>query len=762
MIADEETNHNKLKSTATTVVLNDQFMKDDQQIVIGTSTITVFSRITVSTLLSYITAIDKSQQRLTINKDGYIRENAEVIKTGDQLIVSAEDNKHEFKYRLVVENIPDVEDYWQPTLYNHIDTTVNANTPVFPNFRVSITDTRYSNLIEQRKEHYAISNRANDPSVKDSPLVFTTKDVWFYGNAINQAIADVHAHGGGYVVIPKLGSRNKEGCYYTGAINLLSNVNLVISQNAKLLFMRNPTNNYYPIVLTSYEGNDLYNFSPCIYALHQSNIAITGSGQLDGQEDMWNWRPWKKGYWGTQRVDDPSITTNYGNNGRLNQANFYNVPVNERVFTDDGKVPKYIGFTNDSQQQPELKSTQPLKSSFRPNFIEFNYCTNILIDGITIRNTPFWQVHPLNSENILIRNIDIYSNRTTDFETHGWNNDDGIDPESCQNVVLERNQVTVSDDGVAIKAGRNNDGRLRRHPCENIIIRDSVYRNDGGGSAAISIGSEMSAGVKNIFIQHNMFGGKGLIYLLKVKTNEIRGGYVRNVFIRDCEVQNTSISLVQLDSHYRETVPFEHADKFNPQIDGIFLDNITTTAGIKPAKSFIDFASAVSRSPIRNVHYRNVIYHTSNLSNINNLFADTTFIADFTLDNVKVINSATGRSNSYNTVPLKLSASYLTIVRHGDVSKRVITEAMPVKLKNDEKFYFSGTVDRNTELSKLKIAVFLDRDNQPLKVKLNQNGTFSSDYIKFDDQQYWFAGVHYLSVNLQSSINCNTFVYKII
>lgn len=760
MVISKCTRQNKEKSTSTTVVLNKKLIRSKRRISIGTATIKILSKMVVDDLLNSIMAVDGSTQYLTVYQNKCIKQGSENICTGDYLKVKAEDNEHIFKYYLIVQVTDKDDSFWNSDLYDEIDSTVNTNMPVFPNFYIDITSSKYDQLIEQRKEYYAVGNEANNPACKDSPLVFDSKMIWYYGNVINQAIADVHANGGGYVIIPELGSRNNKGIYYTGAVNLLSNVNLVIKQGATLRFMRNQTNEYYPIVLTSYEGNDLYNFSPYIYAIHQQNIAITGNGLLDGQEDMWNWRPWKKGYWQTDWVDNPSVKTDYGENGYLNQGNFNNVPVENRIFTDDGKAPKFIGFPNDSQQKINLSGKLFLKSSFRPNFIEFNYCTNILVDGLKIRNTPFWQVHPLNSKNILIRNIDIYSNRTIGFETHGWNNDDGIDPESCQNVVLERNYVTVSDDGVAIKAGRNNDGRLRREPCKNVIIRHSSYRNDGGGSAAISIGSEMSAGVKNVFIHDNIFGGKGLIYLLKVKTNEIRGGYVSDIYIRNCTVKDISISLVQLDSHYRETVPFEHADKFDPQINGIFLDNITTATNLKPSKSFIDIASAVPRSPIRNIHYRNIVYHMMNIVESDRIFENTRFVADFTLKKVKVIDSTTGKSKVYNTKELNLTDAFLNLKENNNFVRKNIAESKPIKLYQDEQFYFCGVIDK--KLKQTKVSLFVDREKSPLKLRFNCDGTFTSNYIKFDDSQYWFRGTHYLAVNLQNGFNCNTLVYRFI
>jgi hypothetical protein len=283
---------------------------------------------------------------------------------------------------------------------------------------------------------------------------------------------------------------------------------------------------------------------------------VSGGGTLDGQEDMWNWRPWKKGYWGEPWVDDRGLDASYGQQGVLNQMNWADVPIEQRVFTDDGRQPG------------------TMRSAFRPSFIQPNHSTNVLIEDVRIRNTPFWTVHLLNSRNVLVRGLDIYSNKATGYEARGWNNDDGINPESSRNVVLENNHVSVSDDGTAIKAGRNRNGREHRAPSERIIIRDSVYQNDSANSAAVSVGSEMSGSVRDVFIHDNRFGGTGMAVALKFKTNAYRGGVVENIYLRDSVLENTTTSLVELNANYSETVPLPNADLFNPTIRDIFVDRV--------------------------------------------------------------------------------------------------------------------------------------------------------------------------------------------
>ena len=301
---------------------------------------------------------------------------------------------------------------------------------------------------------------------------------------------------------------------------------------------------------------------------------------------------------------------------------------------------------------PPPADAKPMPSTFRPSFIGPYDSTNVLIEDIKIRNTPFWIVHPVSSTNVLIRDLDIYSDKTKDFETGGWNNDDGLDPESSKNVVLERNHVTVSDDGGAIKAGRNVNGREHRAPSEDIIIRHSVYNNDGGGSAAVSMGSEMSGSIRNVFIHDNEFGGPGLSLAMKIKTNSNRGGVVENIYMRDCVLKKAISGMVQFDGNYSETVPFPNADIYNPTIRNIYLDNVDTAPDMTPGKTTFQFSSAASRSPVENVYYRNSDFYTT--STLGSAFSRNKNIKNFVVQDVSFVNPSSGARTVYNTTPLNL------------------------------------------------------------------------------------------------------------
>lgn len=734
---------------------------------VGTSTITVRERAGVGQVTARLTASDGSRQHLSIVDDDGHTKRTGVIAVGDRLLVTAEDRRTTGSYSFAIAD-PGAEQrdgvYWNADRYAGIDRRVNASTPVFPDRRCDVTSHRYAHLVRRVTETYYVGNEAGDPAVKTSPLVSASQQVWYYTDAITAAIADCHRAGGGIVVVPAHGSRNADGAYYSGAITLLSTVNLRVEPGAVVKFMRTKTNEFYPVVLTSYEGTDLYSFSPLIYALNQTNIAVTGGGLLDGQEDMWNWRPWKKGYWGEPTVENKDTTAPYGNNGVLNAMNFADLPITERIFSDDGHLPATIPVVdgNKVRHVPPPASARPLPSTFRPSFIQPYGSRNVLIEDVKIRNTPFWIVHPVSSTNVLVRELDIYSDKTKDFEAGGWNNDDGLDPESSRYVVLERNHVTVSDDGVAVKAGRNVNGRLHRAPSEDIIVRDSVFGNDGGGSAAISTGSEMSAGSRNLFVHDNEFGGPGLSLLLKIKTNANRGGYVENIYVRRSLLRSAISGMVQFDGNYPETVPFPNADVFNPTIRNVYLDDIDTAPGMTPGRTTFQMSSAASRSPVENVYYRDSEFHTT--STLEAGFSRNKNIRNFVVENVTYIDPATQRRTVYQTTPLNLLDATTAVTATGtSTSLRAAPDLVtPVPAAT---FTVHGKVDLAAYPSFVHtgtIRVFVDRAETAVPATLDPDGTFHSGPITLDDDQSWYSDRHYVAVNLHDGINMNTSVYQVV
>jgi polygalacturonase len=306
--------------------------------------------------------------------------------------------------------------------------------------------------------------------------------------ALRAAIDACHVAGGGRVVVPP-------GDFLTGPIRLLSNVNLHVSGGATLRFSTDPSR-YLPVVLTRWEGVELMNYSPLVYALDAENIAVTGAGTLDGQADAARWWPWKSKSGPESQTPDRD---------RLFRQAEEGVPVGQRIYG----AGHYL----------------------RPSFLEPYRCRNVLIEGVTIRNAPFWVIHPVLSTNVTVRNVTVVS--------LGPNND-GCDPESSSDVLIENTLFDTGDDCIAIKSGRNADGRRLAVPAERIVVRGCRMRAGHGG---VTVGSEISGGVRDVFAEHNTMSSPNLERGLRIKTNHRRGGIVENVFMRDTDIGDVGTAI---------------------------------------------------------------------------------------------------------------------------------------------------------------------------------------------------------------------------
>jgi polygalacturonase len=321
--------------------------------------------------------------------------------------------------------------------------------------------------------------------------------------AFVKAIAACANNGGGMVVVPP-------GTFLTGPIHLRSNVNLRVQEGATIRFFRDPAK-YLPLVFTRWEGVECMNYSPLIYAFGQENIAVTGKGTLDGQASDEYWWPWK----GSEDHGwKEGLPDQRAGRKKLFAMGEEGVPVQERRFGE--------GFF------------------LRPSFIQPYKCRNILIEGVSIVNSPMWEIHPVLSQNITVRDVHI--------DTHGPNND-GCNPESCTDVLIEDSFFDTGDDCIAIKAGRNNDGRRVNTPSQNIVIRRCTFKDGHGG---VTIGSEMSGGVRNVFAEGCEFESPVLYSALRIKTNAVRGGTVENIYLRDMHVRLVGRAAVDIDLFYEE------------------------------------------------------------------------------------------------------------------------------------------------------------------------------------------------------------------
>jgi polygalacturonase len=336
--------------------------------------------------------------------------------------------------------------------------------------------------------------------------------------AIAAAIAACHAAGGGRVVVPA-------GEWITGPVRLLSNVELHLHAGATLRFDPDPAR-YLPVVLTRFEGMEFMNYSPLIVALDAENIAVTGKGTLDGGASAEAWWPWK-GKSGT------TPNQKAGRN-RLVQQVADGVPVAERVYGD--------GFY------------------LRPNFLQPQRCTGVLIEGVTITNAPMWVIHPLLCTNVTIRGVTV--------KTLGPNND-GCNPECCRDVLIEGCTFETGDDCIAIKSGRNDDGRRVGVPCENIVIRDCTMKDGHGG---VTMGSEVSGDVRNVFVSNCRLDSPHLDRAFRFKSNAVRGGVIENIHIRDTTIGRVAKAVLGIEFDYDEGADGPH----RPVLRNVSIERVTS------------------------------------------------------------------------------------------------------------------------------------------------------------------------------------------
>ena len=363
-------------------------------------------------------------------------------------------------------------------------------------------------------------------------------------DAFRQAVEACHAAGGGRVVVPA-------GNWLTGPIHQLSNVELHVAEGATLRFSTDPAD-YLPAVHTRWEGVELMNYSPLIYAFEQENVAVTGAGTLDGQADETNWWPWKGkaeyGWAEGQPEQGPA-------RDRLFQMGEAGVPVARRVFGEGDYL--------------------------RPSFVEFYRCRNVLIDGVTVVRSPMWLLHPTLCTNVTVRGVTCRS--------HGPNND-GCDPESCTDVLIEDCFFDTGDDCVALKSGRNADGRRLAAPIQHVVVRGCTMRDGHGG---VVIGSEISGGAREVFAERCQMDSPNLDRVLRIKTNSVRGGTIEGVYVRDVTAGQVADAVVRINFLYEEGDAGDH----DPVVRGIDVRRVTSQKS-----QYALYLVGYPDSPVRDVH----------------------------------------------------------------------------------------------------------------------------------------------------------------
>lgn len=353
---------------------------------------------------------------------------------------------------------------------------------------------------------------------------------------IQSAIDSISLAGGGKVIVTP-------GEYHiNGNIVLKSDVNLHLEKGATLLFSGNP-DDFLPTVFTRWEGTELYGHSPMIYALHANNIAITGEGIIDANAGK------VMATWGQKEAKDRD---------RLRDQGEKLVPLAKRIY---GKG-----------------------TILRPSAVEFVGCSRILLQDVTIKNSPFWTIHPVYCDNVTVRGVTIDSH---------FPNNDGCDPDATSNVLIENCVFNVGDDAIAIKSGRDADGRRVGRPSKNIVIRNCLFNSECNG---LCIGSEMSGGVENVVMHDIQIGTvKNAIYF---KSNRDRGGYIRNVFVNDITVQHALGAVLRFETNYFGFRGGKHASQY----EHFRISNIN----VKKSDHYAFFISGYPEKPVRDVVIENM------------------------------------------------------------------------------------------------------------------------------------------------------------
>lgn len=354
--------------------------------------------------------------------------------------------------------------------------------------------------------------------------------------AINQAIVKCSADGGGRVIL-------RPGVYFSkGAIILKSNVNLHLEEGAEILYSGDPKD-YLPAVLTIFEGTLLYNYSPLIYAYQAENIALTGKGVLNGQasKGFAKFRPQRSAMQNT-----------------LRQMGIDVVPIHERYFGEESILP--------------------------PSMVQPFGCRNILIEGITIMDSPYWVVHPVYCDNVTVRGVTISSRNL---------NNDGCDPEFTTNVLVEDCVFNVGDDAIAIKAGRDNDAWTWGVPTRNVIIRNCQFNSKCNG---LCIGSEMAAGVENVYMENVRIGNchSGIYF----KSNLDRGGFIKNVHVRNVVCDTVRTAFIRFETNYHGARGGFHPTLFQNFLIEDVVGNYSKECGF--------YAVGIEGYDLKDIYLRNV------------------------------------------------------------------------------------------------------------------------------------------------------------
>jgi len=438
----------------------------------------------------------------------------------------------------------------------------------------------YSNIefkMDKIKEPIIPNNTVNikDFGAVNGGTVLNTK-------AFSKAIDAVSKKGGGKVIIPP-------GIWLTGPIILKSNIELHAETGALIKFSTNK--DLYPIIQTSFEGLNTWRCISPIYGKNLENIAFTGKGVWDGSGEVW--RAVKK-----SNLTESQWNKYIASGGVLNEKKDTWFPSEQ--FMNASK-------TADQNVRLDLKTKEEfeaIRDFLRPAFVSIQNSKKVLIDGPTFQNSPAWNIHLLMVEDLIVRNV---------TARNPWfgQNADGLDIESCKNVLVENSNFDVGDDAICIKSGKDKDGRDRAVPCQNIIIRNNIVYHGHGG---VTVGSEMSSGVKNMHVSNCTFIGTDVG--LRFKSTRGRGGIVENIFISDIFMTDIPSIAISFNLYYRgksvaETIAeggntvsskIVSVDEKTPQFKNISIKNITIAGAYQAV-----FLQGLPEMNLQNIEISNLI-----------------------------------------------------------------------------------------------------------------------------------------------------------
>jgi polygalacturonase len=484
--------------------------------------------------------------------------------------------------------------------------------------------------------------------------------------SINTAIIDCNAKGGGVVKVPA-------GFWMTGPVVMKSNVNLYLERAAILQFTEDF--NQYPLVEGNYEGHKAVRNQSPISGIDIENVAITGMGVIDGNGEFW--RMISK-----DRLTESQWKKKVSSGGL--------VSANGRTWMPSEKAKKGLETKNTGEITggKGLKDFEDVKDFLRPNMIVFSNCKRVMLEGVTFQNSPAWCLHPLMCIDLTVRNVVVNNPE--------WaQNGDGIDVESCKNVLIEGSTFECGDDGICIKSGRDEEGRKRGMPTENVIVRNNiVYRAHGG----FVIGSEMSGGARNIFVYDCSFMGtdKGL----RFKTARGRGGIVENIYIKNIFMKNIVTDAIYFDMYYftkapvagqKEEIPAVTAA--TPQFQNFEISNIVCNG----AETGI-FLRGLPEMSVKNIILRNIVLKT-------NKAIEIIEASGIQLNNIQLVSNQTkplvtienSKNISFSNLKYNKDAELLFSI-NGEKTKNITVTDTDISSAREKSIFINGAVANSLQI----------------------------------------------------------------